>query len=373
MPRTINAKGAIISNDSKWLYNWFEMDSICPNDIINVLNEVNGADNVVIKLNSPGGNVFAADDIYTAIATYQGEIEIHVVGIAGSAASEILMACKSLISPVGKVMIHNSSTSASGDYREMHSAGDMLEKVNQSIRNAYKAKTGLTDDKLTELMDKTTFMTAQEAVDYHFVDGILDTNLMNDTQTATVYNAESIVFDEDKVKQLHDLFIKNNLNPGNIKPTDFDEMSKNPQAFINNKQNEGSKTMTLEEVRAQHPEISAEIDTLVSNSKSEGAKEERERMKAIDDISAAVPAEMIVDAKYTNPCTAQDLSLKVLQNSAKQGTQYIKDAIDDSKHSGVEDVQTTPKDTLPGDPTDEDDKLAEIAANAANRGRKGVK
>lgn len=377
MPRVINVSGDIISNDYKWFYDWFEMDSTCPRDVISVLDEVNGSEDILIRINSGGGSVIAADEIYTAIASYNGNVEIEVPSIAGSAASEILAACKSKISPVGKVMIHNCSTYASGDYRAMDAASNMLKTVNQSIRNAYKAKTGLTDEELSDLMDKETWMSAEDAVKYGFVDEVMElnnqsSNSVTNQSVPTIYNSVNPLFNQDKIKELHELFIKNNLQ-GN-KPEDIPQFLDDPKAFINNKQKEGSITnMTLEEVRAQHPEVSAEIDQLISNARTEGATEERNRMQEIDDISASVPADMVLDAKYTNPCSAQELSLRVLKDSAKKGESYMESAIKDSKSSGVEEVKEEPQDVVKEDPTDEDDKLADIAARIANRGRKAGK
>ncbi|HAB60549.1 MAG TPA: hypothetical protein DCE48_07575, partial [Lachnospiraceae bacterium] len=205
MPRVINVKGDIIPNDNKWLYDWFGWDSTCPNDVINVLNEVKGTEDIVIKIASGGGSVFAAHDIYTELATYNGNIEAHVTSMAGSAASEILMAVKSKISPVASVMIHNCSTSASGDYREMDTASNKLKTINQSIRNAYKAKTGLSDEELSQYMDDTTWLGAEQAVELGFCDEIMElgntqgTNPITNKAVPTLYNSTGLIIDQDKI------------------------------------------------------------------------------------------------------------------------------------------------------------------------------
>ena len=362
MPRELNIKGTIISNDSKWLYDLFEMDSTCPRDIIVPLKEVAGTEDIIIYMNSPGGNCDAADEIYTAISTYKGNIEIRVVGLAASAAPEILMACKSYISPVGKVMIHNATTYASGDYRDMDSVSNMLKKYNQAIQNAYKAKVDnsgkepITDSELKELMDATTFMTAQEAVDKGFVDELLPTN--NDSIT-TVYNAVAPILNEDKIRELSMMLIKTKKKKSET------------QASTSVLSNEGGNTnVTIEELRTEHPELSNELETMISNAREEGAKSERERLHAIDEIADAEPESMLVDAKYKNPCSASELSLKVMKSSVKDGESYLKSAVKDSKDSGVGKVSTG---APPENNENNDEELAEIVAKAANAGRKAYK
>lgn len=366
MAREIEIKGTIISNDSKWIYDLFEMSSTCPRDVIEPLKEINGTEDIIILMNSPGGNCNAADEIYTAISTYKGNIEIHVVGVAYSAASEILMACKSYISPVGKIMIHNTSTSASGDYREMDSTSDMLKKYNLAIQNAYKAKIAnsgkepITDDEFTELMDKTTYMTAQEAVDKGFVDEVLQTN--NDNIT-TVYNAEIPILNEDRIRELSEMLMGkakvDNTNP-----------KLSVEDFINNKNiNKGGTNVTIEELRKQYPELTAELDSMVSNAREEGVQAERERLSSIDEISNTMPESMVKDAKYTNPCSAAELTLKVAQEAAKQGEAYMNNVITDSKNSGVNGVKQEVTDLSGKDEVCNDNELAEIVAASANRGR----
>lgn len=104
---------------------------------------------------------------------YKGKKTIKITGIAASAASVIAQAGESEISPTAMFMIHNVKTSASGDYRAMDSMGDALRAADQSIANAYIDKTGMSREELKDLMDKETYLSAQQAVDYGFVDRIM--------------------------------------------------------------------------------------------------------------------------------------------------------------------------------------------------------
>lgn len=171
----INVKGNIVQNDSKWIYDWLGMEATSPNDVISALSKANGED-IDIDINSGGGDIFAGSEIYTALRSYQGKVNINIVGLAASAASVIAMAGHTVISPTGLFMIHNVSSYAGGDHNVMERQAQTLRTADQSIANAYKAKTGLSDKELLDLMDKETWLSAEQAIKLKFVDGIMFEN-----------------------------------------------------------------------------------------------------------------------------------------------------------------------------------------------------
>lgn len=130
--------------------------------------------NITVWINSPGGCVFAASQIYNMLMDYSGSVTVKIDGIAASAASVIAMAGeKVFISPTGLMMIHNPMTMAFGDSAEMQKAIDMLSEVKEGIINAYEIKTGLSRAKLSHLMDAETWFNAKKAVELGFADQIL--------------------------------------------------------------------------------------------------------------------------------------------------------------------------------------------------------
>lgn len=141
-----------------------------------------GTGNITVWINSPGGDVFAAAQIYNMLMEYKGDVTVKIDALAASAASVIAMAgTKVLMSPVGLMMIHNPMTIAIGDSREMQKAGEMLDEVKESILNAYEIKTGLSRTKLSHLMDGESWFNAKKAVEFGFADGIFgDTEKTND-------------------------------------------------------------------------------------------------------------------------------------------------------------------------------------------------
>lgn len=173
MPRTININGLIVTDDDKWYYDFFGFSAIAPKDISAALAEADG-DDVIVNLNSNGGDVFAGSQIYDLLAGYKGNLLIRVVGIAASAASVVACAGKSEIAPTAMLMIHNVSSYAEGDYHKMAHSAEVLQNANKSIAAAYCRKTGLSEKELLALMDKETYITAEEAVKQGFIDKIAE-------------------------------------------------------------------------------------------------------------------------------------------------------------------------------------------------------
>ena len=155
-----------ISNET-----WFG-DEITPKEFRGELNS--GQGKVTVWINSPGGDCFAAAQIYNMLMEYPGTVDVHIDGIAASAASVIAMAGNHVaISPVGMMMIHNPATVSIGDEREMKKAMEMLSEVKESIINAYELKTGLPRKQLSNMMNAESWMNAQKAVELGFADSIL--------------------------------------------------------------------------------------------------------------------------------------------------------------------------------------------------------
>lgn len=133
-----------------------------------------GDGNITLWINSPGGDVFAAAQIYNMLMDYPHEVTVKIDALAASAASVIAMAgTKVCMSPVAMLMIHNPATIAIGDTEEMQKAIDMLNEVKESIMNAYEVKSGLSRAKISKLMDAETWMNAKEAKKLGFADEIL--------------------------------------------------------------------------------------------------------------------------------------------------------------------------------------------------------
>lgn len=175
--KRIDIKGAIISNDDKWIYDLFDYESTCPKDITSALSEIQHHEPIQVNINSGGGDVHSGSEIYTELKSHNGDVEIRIVGIAASAASVIAMAGKKVsMSPTAEFMIHNASMRAMGDFNTMDKASEILQTTNKAISSAYRIKTGLEEAELLELMNIETWMTAEQAKEKGFVDEIMFDN-----------------------------------------------------------------------------------------------------------------------------------------------------------------------------------------------------
>ncbi|MRR29813.1 Clp protease ClpP [bacterium] len=179
--RTLYLEGAI--SDETWYG-----DEVTPKQFKAEL--YNGEGDITVWINSPGGDVFAASQIYNMLMDYNGKVTVKIDGIAASAASVIAMAGREvLMSPVSMLMIHNPMTLAFGDSEEMAKAIAMLEEVKESIINAYALKTKLSRAKLAHLMDAETWFNAKKALEMGFIDSIMFTEKKDDAP-----DSEGIIF-----------------------------------------------------------------------------------------------------------------------------------------------------------------------------------
>lgn len=179
--------GDIISNDSKWIYDWLEYDCTCPKDVEKAINEANG-EKLEVEINSGGGEIFAGSEIYGLLRQY-GNIEITITGLAASAASVIAMAGHCKMYPTAMMMVHNVSTGARGDHNVMKHTAKTLETANEAIANAYVSKTKMSMEDALALMDVETWFSAQQAKEKGLVDEVMfesatHSNLMTNSLTS---------------------------------------------------------------------------------------------------------------------------------------------------------------------------------------------
>ena len=150
---------------------WFG-DEVTPKMFKADLDKCKG--DITVWINSPGGDVFAAAQIYNMLMDYPGGVTVKIDSLAASAASVVAMAGTEVqMSPVAMMMIHNPMTVAIGDSAEMKRAVAMLDEVKESIMNAYEIKTGLSRTRLSNLMDAESWFNASKAVELGFADKIL--------------------------------------------------------------------------------------------------------------------------------------------------------------------------------------------------------
>lgn len=165
---TIYIYDAIVSDDisAEW---W---GGVSAQSLVPQIRAIKGG-KINLRVNSPGGDVFAAQSICQAIRDTQAHVIAHIDGFAASAATVIATAADEIrISEGGMYMVHCGWTLAMGNAIEMRSTADLLDKVDGTICAQYAKKTGLTPAAVLAIMQAETWYTAQEAVDAKFIDSI---------------------------------------------------------------------------------------------------------------------------------------------------------------------------------------------------------
>lgn len=328
--KIINLKGEIVSDDLADIYRQWGYTCTSPKDFADLSN----ADgDIEVVINSRGGSVTDASEIFTALKDYKGKVTAKIVGFAGSCASWIAMAAdKVKISPMGFIMIHNSSSVAIGDNRDMDSAGNMLKIVDEAIRNAYKEKTGLSDEELKGLMDNETWFNAAKALEKRFADEIL--------------------FDEETL-------VSNSFF------NDLKIPSKEILNIISKNQEEREEVvMDLKELQEKHPDLYKEVMNL---GKEEGRKEERERIQNIENLEVDGFKDMVNKAKFETLESPEKLAMNILKAQKEQGKKQVKDFLEDKNFVVEHDAEEEKVKN-----SNKDDEFANLIGAIANE-KRGIK
>lgn len=192
--RTLRIEGQIADET------WFG-DEVTPQLFKNDL--LAGTGDITLWINSPGGDVFAAAQIYNMLMDYQGDVHVIIDGLAASAASVIAMAGTTVsMSPVAMMMIHNPWTFAQGEAKDMAKVIEMLGEIKESIINAYELRTGLSRTKISHLMDSESWFNAKKAVELGFADKVF----FEKEETPEQDHQNSYTF--SRVTAAHDLVVK---------------------------------------------------------------------------------------------------------------------------------------------------------------------
>ena len=264
-------------------------DKVFKQDIENL----GDVENITLHINSPGGSVFSAVAIANTLKNHKAKVIANIDGLAASAATIITSACDTVRMPKNALfMIHNPITFVYGNNQEMQKTVEMLDKVKNSIIETYLSKTKADKKTLSELMDNETWMNAETAKEYGFVDEIVN---------------------EEVGKE----FVENKLIINNMAfdISKFKNFNKAKDTVIDNKKNTKEVKMTLEELKNQFPDL---YDYVLNEGKKIGKEEERERIKAIDDIGVNNYSDLIENAKYVNPMSASELAINILKKQKEE-------------------------------------------------------
>lgn len=148
-------------------------DEVTPKQFKEDLDALGDIETLNVFVNSPGGDVFAGQAIYSILKRYDAQVNVYVDGLAASAASLVAMAGDTIIMPANALMmIHNPWTWGDGNASEFRKLADDLDKVRDSMVTAYESRSALTKDEIIELLDAETWLSAEDCKEYGFCDEI---------------------------------------------------------------------------------------------------------------------------------------------------------------------------------------------------------
>lgn len=181
----------VVCNDAAseaTLYIYDVIDSywgINAKDVVKAIAGLDANATLHLRINSPGGDVFEAEAMATAIRQHPGKTIAHIDGLAASAATRLASAANEVeISSGGFYMIHNAWTYAIGNKHDMTASASLLDKVDASIVADYTRRTGHTAEQITGWMDAETWFTAEEAVTNKFADRLAPATEGNTTNAS---------------------------------------------------------------------------------------------------------------------------------------------------------------------------------------------
>ena len=291
-------------------------------------------ENITLHINSPGGSVFSAVAIANTLKNHKAKITANIDGLAASAATIITSACDTVRMPKNALfMVHNPITFAYGNNQDMQKTLEMLNKVKNSIIETYLNKAKTDKETLSELMDNETWMSAEEAKEYGFVDEILDESVEKEViENKLIIN--NMAFDISRFKNFKE---KKNQDPRIINisvnstgsPEEIADKFRDILNSTENQKNEGGN-MTLEELKNKFPEL---YNQIFNEGKEAGITKERERMREIDNLDISNYSELVENAKYNEPVEASVLAVNILNKQKEERIQKLQNIKNDSQNN----------------------------------------
>lgn len=313
---------------------WWE-DRVTPQQFNKELAALGDVPEIVVRINSGGGDVFAANAIFTRLKDHTAKITVKIDGWAASAATIIAMAGDTIkIARNGVFMIHDPAMTVWDTFRaeDFEKMADELKVIKQSIVNTYAMKTGMGADEIAALMSEEKWWTGDEAVTNGFCD-----ELMFEEASTVVENSSKIVVNSTPIdisafKTVPKMLLNSPHNPGGLI---------NISAAAKNKPKEEKEMAAVENIgtvdalKAAYPDL---VATIQNEAAAAATAAERSRIKAIEDMAGGNYADIVSDAKFVNPCTAEQTAMKIIAEQNKQGGQYIQNRNADADASGVNGV-----------------------------------
>lgn len=298
-------------------------DEVTPKQFADELSNLGALDTITVRINSGGGDVFAAQTIGNLLEQHPAQVTAKIDGLCASAATIVACHCAKVVAANDSTyMVHPVKMGAYGYYNaeELQKYIEALAAIKESIVNLYVKKTGRTKDEVTAWMDATSWWTSEEAKTNGFVDELVD------EEKPTVENRGGVLF----VNSV-------SMNLPFDKAPNFvqDSQAAAPAAGCveNNNCHEEVKEVANEiknagDLRNAYPQLVSEIVNAAVDA-------ERQRIMDIENMALPGHEEMTTEAKFTKPISASDYAQAAMKLVKTQGNTYLSGAKDDAANSGM--------------------------------------
>ncbi len=306
-------------------------DEVTPKLFDSELAALGDVNEIIVRINSGGGDVFAANAIYARLKDHKAKVTVKIDGWAASAATIIAMAGDVIQIPAsGVFMIHNPLMGVSGYFgaEEFVEMSDELAVIKQSIINSYCLKTGKDKEEISALMDKETWLDGEQAVESGFCDEIMfgSTNTEVADANRVVVNSVAIDisgFNSVPKSLLNCRFRRTPSESGNFTNTKPKTTEKGGT--------EGMEIKTIDELKAAYPELTAQIE-------ANAVAAERKRIQDIESVALPGYEAIVSKAKFEAPVDSGDVAKQIIAKQKEQGKSYLDKTDKDVEESGMSDV-----------------------------------
>lgn len=315
---------------------WYE-DDVTPKSFLRDLQGIGNAAELTVRINSGGGDVFAAQTIGNMLEHCGAHTTCRIDGLCASAATIIACHCNKVVAGIDATyMIHPPTVGAFDFYEEeeLRALADAVHTVRENILTVYEKKTARPREELADEMKMTSWWTAQAAKEAGFIDeideeaeapvlenraGVL---FMNSVDTGIAAEEAAKHFAKSRLEKSG--FLNTQDRPEATEPTHNEEES----SMSEPKAGATPAIQTMDELRAAYPELVKQIE-------DKAAGNERERIREIEDMTMPGGEDMANEAKFTKPMNAADFACALVKAAKKAGRNYMNDAREDAQRGGA--------------------------------------
>ena len=304
-------------------------DEVTPRQFTEELDALGAVPEIVVRINSGGGDVFAANAIYTRLKDNAAKITVKIDGWAASAATIVAMAGDVIEIPGnGVFMVHDPSMGLLGYFNEadLVKLTDEIKVIKQSIVNGYALKTGKPADEIASIMAAETWYDGKQAVEAGFCDKLMFEDAETTVENGAKIVVNSVSLDLNRYPNMT-ISLLNRLTartPGGFSNTITQNTPKRSEESM-----DGIKDIkTVDGLKAAFPDLTKQIEDAAVDA-------ERKRIQDIEDVALAGFETIVNDAKFKNPISAGDVAKAIVAEQKKQGGKNIQDRDDDAVKSGA--------------------------------------